>query len=82
MKEAKNFIEQVLDTRDYWLEQEKGTKETLDGFIFSLLSMIDGESGINDCHSIELKDEKTGVVINKGIYLHEVLVASKEDRSE
>ena len=82
MKKAQELIEQINAIKDYWLEQGKDKKTTLEGFIFSLLSMIDGESGINDCHSIELKDEKTGIVINKGIYLHEVLVASKEDKND
>ena len=80
--EAKEFIEQINTIKDYWLEQEKDKKDTLEGFVFSLLSMIDGECGINDCHGIELKDEQTGAVINKGIYLHEVLLQVKEDRGE
>ena len=54
IKEQKlnNLFEAVTDLKDYWLGLNKNTEETLDGFIFSLFSMIDGESGSNDFHHL------------------------------
>lgn len=67
-----SLFDAVAVLRDYWLGLNKNTEETLDGFIFSLFSMFDGESGSNDFHHIILKDGKT--VLNKDNYLHELWV--------
>ena len=58
----------------------KNTEETLDGFIFSLFSMIDGESGSNDFHHLIIKDK--GTVLNNDNYLHELWVRYCEEENK
>ncbi len=67
-----NLFYAVTTLRDYWLSLNKITEDTLDGFIFSLFSMIDGESGSNDFHHLIIKDK--GTVLNSDDYLHELWV--------
>ena len=82
IKEQKlnNLFEAVTDLKDYWLSLNKNTEETLDGFIFSLFSMIDGESGSNDFHHLIIKDK--GTILNNDNYLHELLVGYCEEESK
>lgn len=68
-----NLFESVTALKDYWLSLNKNTEETLDGFIFSLFSMIDGESGSNDFHHLIIKDK--GTILNNDNYLHELWVS-------
>ena len=73
MEKEKEFIKQILTIRDYWLKAGKGNaKETVDGFIHSLLVMFDGDSGVNDFQSIILVKESTQEMINANYPLHEV----------
>lgn len=67
-----NLFNAVATLRDYWLGLDKNTEETLDGFIFSLFSMIDGESGSNDFHHLIIKDK--GTVLNNDNYLHKLKI--------
>ena len=78
--ETLNLFEAVTDLRDYWLSLNKNTEETLDGFIFSLFSMIDGESGSNDFHHLIIKDE--GTILNNDNYLHELWVGYCEEENK
>lgn len=72
MNEQEKFIAQIKSDRDYWLEQEgKTTKEIIDGVLFSLLVMIDGDSATNDFHRIKVIDTENGKRIDCG-YLHEL----------
>ena len=79
-EELNNLFDAVTVLRDYWLGLNKTTEDTLDGFIFSLFSMIDGESGCNDFHHIILKDGKT--VLNKDDYLHELWVGYCQENED
>ena len=67
MKDNKSeeFVKQLIAYRDYWLDETraKTAKEKLDGFLFSILVMFDGCSGMNDFHLITLVDDKTKEVI-------------------
>ena len=62
------------------LTLNKNTEETLDGFIFSLFSMIDGESGSNDFHHLIIKDK--GTILNNDNYLHELWVGYCEEENK
>ena len=74
IKEQKlnNLFEAVTTMKDYWLSLNKNTEETLDGFIFSLFSMIDGESGSNDFHHLIIQDK--GTILNNDNNLHKLWV--------
>ena len=82
IKEQKlnNLFDAVTDLKDYWLSLNKNTEETLYGFIFSLFSMIDGESGINDFHHLIIKDK--GTILNNDNYLHELWVGYCEEENK
>lgn len=72
MRKQEQFIEQIKNIKDYWLSlPNKTTEEVVDGVLFSLLVMIDGDSGMNDFHPLEIIDTKDGQQINCG-YLHEL----------
>jgi len=73
MKKAEEFIKQLISIRDYWLNESRAetAKDKVDGFIFSMLVMFDGDSGANDFHSIELTDVEDGESINECDCLHE-----------
>ena len=49
---------------------EQTTEEFVDGVLFSLLVMIDGDSGMNDFHPLRVVDDTDGEQIDCG-YLHE-----------
>ena len=70
-KKSKEFLEQLIMLRDYWLSLNKSNEDTLDGFIFSLCAMFDGESGMNDFKHITLTTHGHKVSINEDDYLHE-----------
>lgn len=74
-KYAEEFIEQLCTLKDYWLNESRAetSEEKIDGFIHSLLTMIDGDSGINDFHYIKLLDTVMHKYINNGnVFLHEM----------
>lgn len=75
-----NLFEAITVTKDYWLGLNKSTEETLDGFIFSLFSMIDGESGCNDFHHLIIKDK--GTILNNDNYLHELWVSYGKEKDK
>ena len=71
MTKQEQFIEQIKDIKNYWLSlPDKTAEEVVDGVLFSLLVMIDGDSGINDFHALEIIDAKDDESISCG-YLHE-----------
>ena len=82
IKEQKinNLFEAVTALKDYWAGLNKKTGETLDGFIFSLVSMIDGESGSNGFHHLIIKDK--GTILNNDNYLHELWVGYCEEENK
>lgn len=72
LKNQKEFIQQTKEIRDYWLSlPDKSTKEVVDGVLFSLLVMIDGDSGQNDFHRLKITDSETGDRLDCG-YLHDL----------
>ena len=76
MTEQEKFINCLKETRDYWLSlPDKTTKEVVDGVLVSLLVMIDGDSSVNDFHSLNIIDDETGKSINNGVCLHELYFA-------
>ena len=76
MNEQEKFIQQIKSDRDYWLEQtDKTTEEVVDGVIFSLLVMIDGDSSTNNFHRREITDTHNGKRLDCG-YLHELFCAA------
>ena len=82
IKEQKinTLFEAITALKDYWLSLNKNPEETLDGFIFSLFSMIDDESGSNDFHHLIIKDK--GTVLNNDNYLHELWVGYCEEHKD
>ncbi len=72
MSEQEKFIQALREIKNYWLSvPDKTTEEIVDGVLFSTLVMIDGDSGTNDFHALELTDSETGERIDCG-YLHEL----------
>ena len=72
MAKQEQFIEQIKNIKNYWLSvPDKTTEEVVDGVLFSLLVMIDGDSGMNDFHPLAIMDMEDGQQINCG-YLHEL----------
>ena len=71
MNKQEEFIEQIKGIKNYWLSlPDKTTEEVVDGVLFSLLVMIDGDSGMNDFHTLKIIDTTDEEQINCG-YLHE-----------
>ena len=71
MNKQEEFINQIKNIKNYWLSvPDKTTEEVVDGVLFSLLVMIDGDSGMNDFHPLEIIDTVDGQQIDCG-YLHE-----------
>ena len=72
MNKQEQFIRQLKDIKNYWLSlPDKTAEEVVDGTLFSLLVMIDGDSGMNDFHALEIIDTEDGEQIDCG-YLHEL----------
>jgi hypothetical protein len=73
MNKQEQFISQLKSIKNYWLSLPDKTKEeVVDGVLFSLLVMIDGDSGMNDFHPLEIVDTVDGQQIDCG-HLHEYL---------
>ena len=71
MSKQEEFIKQIKNIKDYWLKvPDKTTEEVVDGVLFSLLVMIDGDSGMNDFHPLRVVDDTDGEQIDCG-HLHE-----------
>ncbi len=72
MEKQEEFIKQIKGIKNYWLSlPNKTTEEVVDGVLFSLLVMIDGDSGMNDFRPLKIIDTKDRKRIDCG-YLHEV----------
>jgi hypothetical protein len=72
MTKQEQFINQIKDIKNYWLSlPDKTTEEVVDGVLFSLLVMIDGDSGMNDFHPLAIIDIEDDQQIDCG-YLHEL----------
>ena len=81
MNKQEQFIRQLKDIKNYWLSlPDKTVEEVVDGTLFSLLVMIDGDSGMNDFHALEIIDAEDGEQIDCG-YLHELYCREDEDES-
>lgn len=71
MNKQEQFSNRLKDIKNYWLAlPNKTTEEVVDGVLFSLLVMIDGDSGMNDFHALKIIDTVDGQHIDCG-YLHE-----------
>lgn len=71
----KELLQAIADLRDYWLgvakNQDYDQKTLVNGVIFSILVMIDGDSSANDFNHISLIER--GKTINKAsVALHEM----------
>lgn len=72
MSPQEKFINNLKTIKEYWTSLPgKTSEEVADGIIFSILVMIDGDSGTNDFHFLEIKDGETQERIDCG-YLHEI----------
>lgn len=72
MSVQENFTKSLKGIKDYWASlPNKTSEEVADGIIFSILTMIDGNSSVNDFHSLEIKDSETQERIDCGC-LHEL----------
>lgn len=72
MSAQEKFVNSLKTIKGYWTSlPNKSSEEVADGIIFSILVMIDGDSGSNDFHSLEIKDSQTQERIDCG-YLHEI----------
>ena len=72
MTKQEQFINQIKNIKNYWLSlPDKTAEEVVDGVLFSLLVMIDGDSGMNDFHALALIDTEDDESISCG-YLHEI----------
>lgn len=72
MSAQQRFINALKTIKEYWTSlPNKSSEEVADGIIFSILVMIDGDSGSNDFHSLEIKESETQERIDCG-YLHEI----------
>ncbi len=82
-EEANKFIKSLIGIRDYWLSLNESREDTIDGFIYSMLVMMDGDSGINDFVSYTLirdkiearytyDEDKPEAVVNEDVCLHEL----------
>lgn len=68
----KDFVQKLKLIKEYRLSlQDKTREELVDGVIYDILSMIDGEAGINNFHSLKIVDMENGERIDCG-YLHEI----------
>lgn len=75
-KEAKKFIDDLKNIRDYWVKVSKesgyNTKQTCDGLVFSILSYLDGCSASNQIALFTTtNDGKLGPMINDEDELHD-----------
>lgn len=84
-KNCKEFLESIASYKDYWLNLddevveksckftgEEPTEYRMNGLIFSLLVMIDGDSSVNNFKHYNL--EYGGQSINKDMNLHDNII--------
>ena len=82
----KEFLKGCHNCVNYWSgvntqncddKTKKLIKDNVEGAIFSLLVMLDGDSAINDFHSYQITNEITGENINCG-NLHDLFYQIKK----
>lgn len=78
-RKDKEFIKNLIDYKNYWVGLNLSKEETIDGFIHSLLVMIDGDAGMNDFKSLLIVENDTGEVINGDAPLHELYHSVKKE---
>lgn len=71
MEEQEKFLNNLKAIKEYWIKSGTTPEMVADGIIFSILVMIDGDSGVNDFHPLKIIDQETGKQINHS-RLHEV----------
>lgn len=76
LSEQEIFIENLKDIKKYWSSvkfkcQDMTTDEVIDGVIFSILVMIDGDSAATDFHRLTITNSRNGKRIDCG-NLHEL----------
>lgn len=72
MSEQEIFIENLKDIKKYWASVTDITvDEAIDGVIFSILVMIDGDSAATDFHRLTITNSRNGKRIDCG-NLHEL----------
>lgn len=75
MNKHEEFIKQINSIKNYWISlPNKTTEEVVDGVLFSLLVMIDGDSGVNDFHPLKIIDVMDDEQVDSG-YLHDIYYA-------
>ena len=80
MEKAKEFIEQLIELKKYWVNQHPtNSEEAVDGFIFSFLVMCDGDSGMNDFHPLTIFDTIDEQPMDDGMPLHEQYSAIRDN---
>lgn len=66
MSPEREFVEQLKDIRDFWVKEGNTKEDVADGIMRSILSMIDGDIGINNYHKLGVIDYTEGKLINGG----------------
>ncbi len=76
----KQFVENLKETGEYWLGfQNEGKERVLNGTLFSICTLIDGVSGLNDFHSLYFIDGLAAEELNYGVELHDMLNTTGEN---
>ena len=72
MNKQEEFIKQIKRIKNYWISlPDKTTEEIVDGVLFSLLVMVDGDSSVNDFHPLKIIDVIDDEQVDSG-YLHDI----------
>lgn len=72
MNKQEEFIKQIKRIKNYWISlPDKTTEEVVDGVLFSLLVMIDGDSSVNDFHPLKIIDVIDDEQVDSGC-LHDI----------
>lgn len=80
MIEQEKFIQALKEIKKYWLAVPNETTDRIvDGVLFSVLVMIDGDSSVNDFHALQIADSETGTRIDCG-YLHDLYFNDYNER--
>ena len=75
-KQGEEFVKALIHLKNYIeTENRKDLGTDIDRFIFSMLVMFDGDSGINDFKFIDLG-------FNKEYYLHELYCALRAENED
>lgn len=66
-EQQEKFIQALKTIRDYWLSLSgKTAEEIVDGVLFSILVMFDGDSSANDFHALTIIDREAKARIDYG----------------